>query len=231
MKRESLHILVTRYNTCLIGKEGFDYHTWFDRRIKVFNEICVPSINNQTFKDFTWVIFIDPLTPIEHREMIAENISSDVRYEFSQGVTGMEYFETIGQGKRLSTSRLDNDDGLRYDFMEFVNERMESNTERTVLNFQSGYQYNYKNSKYYDYTYKKGSNVLTVLDYNEQIMGVWDREHPGMCEGMQYKGSRVNVETIKDKFWIQSINGLNFRNTVRGKLTKDPDRNCFSLIQ
>jgi len=56
--------LLTRFNVAKCDED------WLDIRLKLFEKFCVPSVLNQVYKDFTWLIFFDPRTPFRYVDRI-----------------------------------------------------------------------------------------------------------------------------------------------------------------
>jgi len=129
-----LHIVATIYN---IGKPDKD---WFYERFKLFEEFTIPSIENQTEKNFFWFVFIDGATPIECIRTIQQKIKhyglrviivppSDISNETSVYATfpiaRKALLSQIKSSKGLLvTSGLDNDDAISIDYIEEVQKKV-----------------------------------------------------------------------------------------------------------
>ena len=59
------HFILTRFNLFLYGDNPYkieDKELWMNHRIKLFEKYCLPSVQVQSCKDFTWIIAFDPET-------------------------------------------------------------------------------------------------------------------------------------------------------------------------
>lgn len=70
------HFLLTRFNLLLWrkDKEGNIVRSkaWLEHRFMLFEQYCLPSIANQTCKEFEWIVLFDSKTPDNFKEMIRE---------------------------------------------------------------------------------------------------------------------------------------------------------------
>ncbi len=116
------HCLITRFNLTF-STYSIDLHQWTDKRWSLFEQFCLPSILNQSTKNFKWLIYFDETT--------SENIRSKIRtileeYSFIHCIfcNGHEEFLSklptdiveltgIARGDLLLTTRIDNDDCFR----------------------------------------------------------------------------------------------------------------------
>lgn len=122
------HVLLTRFN---LPSEGYEsliraQEGWLRDRMGLFEKYCLPSIRNQSDKNFRWIIYFDPASPQwlmdRIREINTDGVFSPV---FREKVTSSELIEDIDRivGRRkefLLTTNLDNDDGLAADFVSRI---------------------------------------------------------------------------------------------------------------
>ena len=157
------HFLLTRFNLGLYpadmnqaycDKSGQaparDPDKWMDDRLELFDKYCVPSVMNQSNKNFTWLVVFDPKTPSKYRERIeryrddgvlvplyAESRCRDearvVAGRFRGKLLRFLHFEAALPAARdyitqklnpdadyVITTRLDNDDAIHSDFVRRV---------------------------------------------------------------------------------------------------------------
>jgi Putative rhamnosyl transferase len=186
-RQDSLqHIVITRYfvqmseaaadvNAILSTDE-----TWLDARFEIFKAFCLPSVVAQTVKGFTWLIFFDAATPgaqlnrvrnlvAEHpfiRIVLCTSFDDDTRAEAVRA-------ELRPETRWLLTTRLDNDDGWRRDFVERLHEQLRFE-RREFLNYPVGLLY------YADKTflYRHPSNAfISLLEPVEHFTTVWCDQH------------------------------------------------------
>lgn len=133
------HFILTRFNLPLWteDKHGhrIDRKAWLDERLDLFEKYCLPSIKNQSCKDFTWILLCDEDTPVEYRSRIKSYIDQCPQIEliqvekeyawdfpqiFAEVVTSK--LEELGaqEGDFCITTYLDNDDALHKDYVKIV---------------------------------------------------------------------------------------------------------------
>jgi len=77
------HFLLTKFNVGLYPSRDYmartdkrglkpadDAERWMEHRVRVFEKYCIPSVMNQSSKDFRWLVVFDENTPDEHRKRI-----------------------------------------------------------------------------------------------------------------------------------------------------------------
>lgn len=110
------HFLVTPFNVRRPNgrQRGLD-RSWLEHRFNLFELVCAPSVQAQTVKDFSWLLFVDWATPAEYIDRLAKAArQTDVEFEIVPIYSWKEVGEFLAaktQGAIL-TSRLDNDDAL-----------------------------------------------------------------------------------------------------------------------
>lgn len=150
------HYLITRFNLNLYDKDkksnsvkGVD---WLGHRFELFEKFCLPSIVQQTCKDFTWLCLFNRNTPIQYCkkiETIASKYSFYVPLYLSQTETDnlnnflIEYISSKlpSNKKVIITSRLDSDDALHCEFIQEVQAIAKLRVLNDfIINFDFGYQ-------------------------------------------------------------------------------------------
>jgi hypothetical protein len=65
------HFLITRFNVRLGGSlnRGMSRPNWLDQRIGLFELFCLPSVQAQTRRDYTWLIYFDADTRQPYRDI------------------------------------------------------------------------------------------------------------------------------------------------------------------
>ena len=60
------HFILTRFNILLWrqDKKGSKVRTtkWLEHRFSLFEKYCLPSIKNQTYQKFEWIVLFDSMT-------------------------------------------------------------------------------------------------------------------------------------------------------------------------
>ncbi len=148
------HFILTRFNIRIWtqDKNGKAVRTkdWLKHRFDVFEKYCLPSIANQTCKDFEWIVLFDSETPLEYKDRIFGYRTlcpqlSPVFVEPSKGRYFRQFFrasvvERI-RSDRVITTYLDNDDALSIRFVEDLQRRAASIQDGTFIFYTAGFQY------------------------------------------------------------------------------------------
>ena len=69
-----MHFIITRFNLRIWqqDKNNIPTHTseWLEHRFELFEKYCLPSVENQTNKNFIWLCMFDKETPAPYKERI-----------------------------------------------------------------------------------------------------------------------------------------------------------------
>jgi|SRR5687768_1766534 len=148
------HYLVTRFNIKIdqFGPELFrpDARTedWELKRLPLFEKFCVPSVAGQTNQNFTWLIYCDPATSSEIMQLIKKALQAITNYEviFVEGFDAMldhlKHKVAYASTPFVISSRLDNDDGLGKNYVQFVQTNFVPE-DHVILNQLGGINYNH----------------------------------------------------------------------------------------
>ena len=124
------HVLMTRFNLATPGREAAirNKPDWLATRFRLFEAFCLPSVAEQSTRDFTWIIYFDKDTPQAFKDRVADlqkAVPFEAYYTGLFPASGWPQSLTEVLGARLGavppvvlTSRLDNDDALARDYME-----------------------------------------------------------------------------------------------------------------
>ena len=129
------HYLITRFN---LKKEGWDTsknnipvltEEWLERRFKLFETFCFPSVKHQSNQNFTWFVYFDVDTPKVFKDRIL-GLSLGYSNFQPQFVENMQAFVPAIQEELnkvnaayIITSRIDNDDCIAYNYIADVQKR------------------------------------------------------------------------------------------------------------
>lgn len=150
------HFVLTRFN--IKYKSEFDTDKndlptatdeWMEHRMRLFENVCLPSMKAQSNKDFTWLIFFDENTKGAYKERIDSytkelpnmepvympHVKSDI--ELATEVNKRLPNAT----QRLLTTRIDNDDAFAYYALETIRNRAQEMSSDMVLNLRFGISY------------------------------------------------------------------------------------------
>lgn len=119
--KEFKHYVLTRFNLGIYsdtnpyaGKVG-NADEWMKHRFRLFEQFTKMYINDQTCKDFTWLIGVDPETPADDIIRITNGYDGEIEICYEQPHSYLRRVKP--SAKWLITSRLDNDDFYNYDFI------------------------------------------------------------------------------------------------------------------
>lgn len=234
------HFLCTRFNLknddWTKTKTGSDVLTadWLSQRFQLFKQYCLPSVLNQTNKNFTWFIFFDIDTPEDFKDAILKlaretkgftpyfiNGNQNLKTELKRAIK--DSLEIDDQ--TVITTRLDNDDAIHKDFIGRIQE-LSKGKERAVIDLIRGYQLNIDETpnelrnhfKYYN-------PFISLLESTNNFETVFSRDHYEWSKEDQviaYKGERL---------WLEVVHRRNMINDVKSEyyLTKSFSEVDFGL--
>ena len=143
------HAIITRFNVRYretAHKEAKGVNAaWLAERFDLFESYCLPTVLAQTCQEFVWFIYFDSATPPEfvERAQRARSGRDNIRLIFcdiyDQGLLERDLRgELVPEPEWLLTTRLDNDDGLRRDFVKRLHETLLRIEGRTPKSFREG---------------------------------------------------------------------------------------------
>ena len=148
------HFILTRFNLRLWSqdKNGDPVRSreWLENRFELFEKYCLPSVANQSCKDFTWIILLDSRTVEEFKKRIEDDRDRcpqivPVYVEPAEGQNFAKIFQSSVverlNGERVITTYLDNDDALDVHFVEDLQKRAAVLTDSIFISYSSGFQY------------------------------------------------------------------------------------------
>jgi hypothetical protein len=213
------HVMITRFNVLFrdlahtpMARKGLDA-SWLAERFDLFERYCLPSVLAQTSQDFIWFIYFNEATPPAFAERARracagrDNIRLMFCDVYDNALVERDLrAELIPQPEWLLTTRLDNDDGLRCDFMKRLHENLRFSGAE-ALNFPDGIIYAGGKT----YLHRDESNAfLSLLEPFEGFKTVHFVMHPDMSQ-------LAPVRQIEgDPAWLQIVHDKNIRNRVRG---------------
>lgn len=184
------HVIITRFNY------PEDYLN-FKERMDFFNKFTLPNVSKQTNIDFEWVFFSNKELDIDFKNKSFHTLSSYKEYK-KELEKDYEY---------IIETRLDNDDVISPDVINFIQEAFESNHEQFeefVIELK-GYRYDLRNDTFYQdkmYNDKFSSPFLSLVSKLGRGKYVFDYVHGQMCR--EYP----TVFSL-DRMWVQMIHSSN----------------------
>ncbi len=175
------HFILTRFNILLWqkDKEGCKVRTmeWLEHRFSLFERYCLPSIANQTCKDFEWIVLFDSKTPehyknkvIEYQQNCPQLIPIYVEPENGRLFAQIFRSEVVKRmnAKRVITSYLDNDDALGIHFVEDIQKRVSTLEDGTFIFYEDGFQL-YTDYKYLMRIHYPKNHFVSVVEKGDSL--------------------------------------------------------------
>lgn len=213
------HYILCRYNTSLYSGNKhhiIDPEVWMVARLPLFERL-LRSLATQTNIDYCLLVALDPLTPIQHRDLIEASLDKSgvpARIVVSSG-RRVGYRSPLQDWLRdrepeaeyLITSRIDNDDEYLPTFVQTIQDEFSPGVE--VLDVPGvqcdGHAY------YTSERVAPNSPFLSLVEpWNDVKTAVFD-QHPKMSQlfSARFVGSGY--------LYVQHVHESNLLNKIRGK--------------
>ncbi len=229
--------ILTRFNLTLWQTDKNSNNTqtaeWLEQRFRLFEQFTLPSVLNQTDKNFKWIVLFSSETPIKYKSRIDEIRSRCPQFRAigvapgQSAIFGQIFKEVIENdlGDKaegiVSTTYLDNDDALSVHYMEMIHNLISTNynkiiAQTSIINFRFGCQYftehkvasraSYKRNHFITLAEPLGSNsIKTVFGYGSHY---YIGKHNGINK----------IISTKPAMWLEVIHEKNVINDVRMSL-------------
>lgn len=217
------HYIITRYNIPIKGWEkskdrNYIDNSWMEHRFSIFRNYCFASVRNQDNQNFTWLIFLDINTSEKHKEQLQQLMQYHSNYKliyvkhyrhFLKKLKEVIEFQT--KTAYIISSRLDNDDSIRKDFVNSIQENF-NYEKKCILDFPHGYTLEIEPLKRFAYRQLHLNPFISLIEERESAETVMRYfRHRG------WKRSDARIKTIKGKrVWMQIIHHKNLLNTFKG---------------
>ncbi len=222
---------------------------WTHSRILLFREYCLPSVLNQTCKNFTWLIFFDSQTPEEFNdftEFLKSHMIINVCYSNGIEDFNSNYIDEVrkrlaGTESWVITTRLDNDDCLHRDAVRVIHENF-IGKHKYLISLASGYILDINKRMLSHYFYPMSPFISLIENTEKGIEGVFIKGHTKWDSLRLYVFREIWLEFFRNKdrnsrfilkrpYWIQTVHGENLSNSFfRGfPVLKEKELSEFSL--
>lgn len=231
---EVFHYILTRFNLKLWREDRQHQSTrseaWLEKRFQLFETYCLPSICNQVFKDFTWIVLFDESTPDIYQKKIEAYkavlpafkpvvVPSSVGIHFVGAFQKAVIKDLLLKTSTLdhcvvSTTYLDNDDALSADFMKAVSDHTCEYSRDTFITMHDGLQY-FEDLQIANHVKYKNNHFITLIESisgDEPIRTVYGYG----SHGNVYRHPHCDVIGIKTKkpYWVEVVHDTNAKNNV-----------------
>lgn len=210
------HIIGCRYNHDLYTNNVYEIKNrdeWMKDRILKFKKLLL-SLESQTNKNFTFLIFIDANTPKNLKDELTQFIPTVLKTV--KWVLIEKQFNVYLQNLKISTeylitSRIDNDDEYLPNFVKSVQDSFNECEEVIDVN---GIQYDTINDKKYTSgRITPNSPFISLIEKSDNIRSVYKCSHTNMCKQFKCRFSNNNEYN-----YIQNIHENNLMNKIIGNL-------------
>lgn len=167
------HFVMTRFGLGIFSEE------WYKHRFEIFEAITMPSILNQTEKNFKWIIFVDINLPEYARIKFFEYTKKDSRIiiyyinQIKENIDSDNLFNLmIDSDNYILTSRIDDDDAIALDTFEKVynaikkenlNNLDSDNSKSLLLTLPLGYEFDINIGRYTEYRHLSLGMAIYLL--------------------------------------------------------------------
>lgn len=213
------HFLITRFNLRMSNwhatksNQAILDEDWHLERFDLFEKYCLPSVINQSNKNFTWVIFFDNSTPPRFKTKADELMNQYAAFlpVFIDGGDALtSSLKSIikealkGDDNFVITSRLDNDDSLHRDFIKTIQEKA-TDTQKCIVDPQQGYRMNMNGEVIK--VKKKFGPFISLIEPTLNFETVISKAH-----GDWKHFPKNGVKIIEQPLWLQTIHSKNMVN-------------------
>lgn len=227
--------IISRFNIYIphfremAGLTDENYVAWCKERVELFRKYTLPSVLNQDFKGYKWLIWFDTELNSHISELIAElkdhsrvvplfhnNRASGGGGSFTDAVRKHITETTPGDTDYVCTTRLDTDDAISKTFMGELHSaiskatRAETPSETFAFNFPFGAQL--AGNCVYSYMYEFSPFVSVVCKFGKEkkVATAFDFPHYDL-------GKHMPVHQVIKQLpqWLQIIHAGNAANTLK----------------
>lgn len=223
------HMLLTRFNLPSAGVESTfrARDGWLKGRVELFERYCLPSVQAQTNRSFSWIIYFDPQSPPwlrswiddRHVGMFTPIFRSQVSPDDLKSDTDMAF---PNKSRELITTNLDNDDGLAFDFIDRL-QALTPPRPRVAIYLSQGLIM--RSDELYLRTDRENAFCSVRESWDEPVT-CWSDWHNRLSLSMP------SLVVRGQPAWLQVVHDDNVSNRVRGRLVSpSPYRRNFIGLQ
>lgn len=162
-----VHFILTRFMVKFFHRNEFPKRLYdkdyIPNGIRVLKKYLLPSLENQSCKNFSWIIILGDEANITYIKSLF-NFKLSFKYEIIYNKDIKKYIRNIAKNNDiLITTRIDYDDMIYYDAVNDVRKAININKPMVIYGYCRGFVYFELNGKYYDYytgNNNKGASIL-----------------------------------------------------------------------
>ncbi len=224
------HYLHTGFNVPVYSNR-IPVEEWIDYRLPVFEDITLPSIKNQTCKNFEWIVFFGNQTSQKLREKIQkweeEEIMTAVFLPEKRAY--IPYFNSLKSKpfEYLLSSRCDNDDALAFNFIQTVQDNFEE-VEEMAIDILYGCKWLYNSQRFRTET-THGNPFISIIEKNDgrDFKPARTRKHTFIHEELK----KVKIVANTSLAWLRGIHQQNVVSSFQKKQNILPKKELCSLLK
>lgn len=214
------HYVVTRFNVAVEFAQDCHLNpAWLAHRFELFEKFCLPSLAGQTTRDFTWILLVDAQTPAGFRDRLASALrqqmpkseivpcGNDFRSDFTRYVRGAG----SSSHRHVITTRVDNDDALRRDFVARVQGEF-SQQQYAFVEFIQGYTLVEASKELRSRAYPSNPFASLIEEKSEKLTTVFCGNH------LHLKTIGPMISLAGPEMWLQVVHARNVCNKASGTL-------------
>ena len=166
---KSTNFVISRSNTCKNLKNKLFNNDRLDFKFKVFDKITYPSIKNQTYTNYTWLIYASKYIPDKYKDKLNTYADDKIKIIYIKDFNEMnkDLDDKLDKKENYTTLRLDDDDGLNLKFLEILNTYKDK--KGSIISFPYGRKFKLNNTIIYNnksYYQKNIGLGLTAIGFN-----------------------------------------------------------------
>lgn len=211
------HLLITRFNIRVAGygpermESPSMTEEWLEERFSLFTRFCAPSVVAQTEKNFIWLWYLAPETPVGFIQRITSfplaSVEVDIRYvrDYSDMLHDTQQYIRRLHTPFVITTRLDNDDIISQDFIARVQSSFLPQ-ERTIINFLAGYEYGSRDHVLKRWNVRYMNQFISLIESTQAVdlLTIYQFPHWKIP-------ARANIVNIGGSpYWIYLRHALNY---------------------
>lgn len=179
------HVVIVRFNLGLYDSHP-DPHGWMAHRMELFERYHLPSIDAQSWSNFSCYYLIDNATPFRAYDKIKRGIGSsdETHHSMERALERAQLSANCLGYDWLVTTRLDNDDAIEPRFIERVQDHL---APRRMLIDTAGVQLDARTGVRWEAPAKVPSPFLTVVEPVEDFKGCYQDQHARMGRHFEHR--------------------------------------------
>lgn len=219
------HYIITRFNIKIDAfkkdknNNSVKDEQYLNERFALFEKYCFPSIQNQTNKNFRWLVYFDIDTPQYFKEKINElerRFSNFEPYYVSNYNDFITHYQSVcyssvnsATNEKIICTRLDNDDAILSEHVDTIQKYVrDNNIQMGVVDFYVGLIYDTQKRILIKCNIKSHHFISIVdTDRKQAVKLYWN--HSMLKESKPYYPINTKIP-----MWLEISHGTNILNDI-----------------